>query len=206
MISNHKIRRSLLIAILTGTAAIFIVAVYFFTHNNGYEPAVEPNISTEQPAISENKSNNASLPIRLKIPRIKVDASVEYTGLTASGDMDVPTNSIDVGWYKLGARPGNNGSAVIAGHLVGQKGEPAVFADLSKLEKGDTMSITDDKGDTISFIVRETRSYGLQERPSEVFDTNDDTAHLNLITCSGSWDLANSSYVERLVVFADRTD
>ncbi len=141
--------------------------------------------------------------MRLMIPSINVNTSIQYLGVTPKGEMDVPSNTVDVGWFKLGSRPGEKGSAVISGHFDGKNGEAGVFTNLNKLRKGDNIYIQDDKGRYISFIVRESRTYdpGYAE---EVFSVND-TAHLNLITCDGVWDGAKKSYTKRLVVFADIT-
>lgn len=114
--------------------------------------------------------------------------------------MEVPSNIIDVGWFKLGSRPGEKSSAVISGHIDGNEGEAGVFNNLHKLQQGDALYIKDDKGAVITFVVRESRIYnpGFAE---EVFSTNDN-AHLNLITCDGVWDSDKKSYTKRLVVFA----
>jgi LPXTG-site transpeptidase (sortase) family protein len=122
-------------------------------------------------------------------------------GLTASGDMEAPKTNEDSGWYKYGPHPGNTGSAVIAGHLgVGSR---AVFTQLGMLTKGDIVSVTDDRGQTVSFIVTHTRTYAYNTEPSEVF-TSSTGAHLNLITCNGDWDATKRTYSERLVVFTDK--
>lgn len=141
------------------------------------------------------------LPVRLTIPTINVNAAIEQVGIAPSGEMDVPASTVDVAWFKLGYRPGEKGSAVISGHVDGKNGEPAVFINLYKLKKGDTLYIEDDKGTSIAFVVRESRTYnpGYAE---EVFTVND-TAHVNLVTCDGVWDGAKKSYSKRLVVFAD---
>ncbi|MCX6794188.1 MAG: class F sortase [Candidatus Gottesmanbacteria bacterium] len=142
--------------------------------------------------------------MRLRIPSINVNAAIEQVGVTPKGEMDVPGNIADVGWFKPGSRPGEKGSAVIAGHFNGENGEAGVFFDLYKLKEGDTLSIEDDKGTTITFVVRESRIYNLGYA-EEVFSSND-TAHLNLVTCDGVWDGANKSYSKRLVIFADITN
>ena len=143
------------------------------------------------------------LPVRLIIPKIKVDANVLHLGLTKEGNMDVPPDHVNVSWYKYGPHPGETGSAVIAGHLEGVK-EFGVFINLGKLVAGDTISILDDKGVTTVFTVRETRLYSQNERPTEVFnDANG--AHLNLITCTGTWSNAQQRYSKRLVVFTDKS-
>lgn len=141
------------------------------------------------------------LPVRLTIPAINIQAVVQSMGVTASGEMDVPNNSVDVGWFKLGSRPGLKGSAVIAGHVDDHNGNAGIFMNLYKLKQGDNIYIEDDTGKTISFVVRESRLYdpGYAE---EVFSANG-KAHLNLITCDGVRDGIKKSYSKRLVVFTD---
>lgn len=143
------------------------------------------------------------LPVRLKIPSINVDAVIQYVGVTPKGEMEVPSNATDVGWFKIGSRPGEAGSAVIAGHFDGKSGEPGVFFNLYKLKAGDKLYIEDDKGKTISFVVRESQVYNLGYADT-VFSRNDGT-YVNLITCDGVWDGAKKSYDKRLVVFTEKT-
>lgn len=130
-----------------------------------------------------------------------MNAPVKHLGVTAAGAMEIPTDAADVGWFKLGPRPGEKGSAVIAGHFDGKHGEAGVFYNLYMLRPGDMLSIEDAKGVAISFIVRKIHSYdpGYAE---EVFSAND-SAHLNLVTCDGLWDGTKKSYTQRLVVFTD---
>lgn len=142
------------------------------------------------------------LPMRLSIPKIDVDTSILYMGLTVSGDMEAPQKNDDTGWYKYGTRPGNEGSAVIAGHLG--VGSSAVFSRLGSLVKGDIVSVVDNRGQTVSFIVREVRTYSRDTESTEVFNSSTKGAHLNLITCSGNWNANQNTYSERLVVFTDK--
>jgi len=141
------------------------------------------------------------LPVALIIPSINVNSKIQYLGITSKGEMEVPNNINDVGWFKFGSRPGEKGSAVIAGHFNGENNQEGVFANLDKLKVGDKLSVVDDKGITTSFTVREIRTYspGFAE---EVFSSND-APHLNLITCDGLWDGAKKSYDKRLVIFSD---
>lgn len=145
-------------------------------------------------------------PTRLTIPGINVDAAVQYVGVTPDGVMDVPSNSIDVGWYKLGRSPGELGSAVIAGHFDSKEGEPGVFNTLDTLQPGDKIYVEDEKGTTIAFVVRESRRYDPDADAADVFGSSDGKAHLNLITCEGAWNEADNSYSHRRVIFADRED
>ncbi|MDO8593243.1 MAG: class F sortase [bacterium] len=164
---------------------------------------VLPEFQQSEPELEQNQPANQ--PIRLKIPKINVDAAVEYVGLTSQGAMDVPKGPSDVAWFKLGAHPGDNGSAVIAGHYGRWKnGKGSVFDNLNKLRQGDKLYIEDEKGIIISFVVRESRRYDPKADASDVFNSNDGGSHLNLIACDGVWDKAAKSYSKRLIVFADK--
>lgn len=148
-------------------------------------------------------AHSYGLPVQLQIAKLKVDAKVQYLGKTKTGTMDTPGNVIDVGWYKYGALPGNTGTAVIAGHLDGLKAEPGVFSQLKLLQPGDTVTVRDSAGATVSFIVRTTKNYSQNDEPAEVF-TSAEGSHLNLITCTGAWDKTAHQFAQRLVVFTDR--
>ncbi|MEX0919084.1 MAG: class F sortase [Candidatus Paceibacterota bacterium] len=144
----------------------------------------------------------SELPARLKIPSINVDAAIEYKSLTPEGAMDVPKGPDDIAWFDLGPRPGENGSAVIAGHRGWKNGRVAVFDNLDKLRKGDKIYVEDISGKSVSFVVRESRIYDSEAYVPEVFASNDGI-HLNLVTCVGVWDKSKKSSSQRLVVFTD---
>lgn len=165
---------------------------------------IEENFPAQEPALQTEKQSIAGLPLRLKIPSIKVDSDVENVGLTPEGSMDVPKERANVAWFELGQRPGDNGAAVIAGHYGRENDKGAAFDNLHKLRKGDKVYIEDDNGDIISFVVRESKRYDQNAYASAVFDSNDDKAHLNLITCEGEWDKDTNQYPTRLVVFTDK--
>lgn len=162
-------------------------------------------IGSAQPASAVLAEQAPSvLPVRLKIPAIQVDAAVLSVGLAPDGAMDVPKGPTDVAWFDKGALPGENGSAVMAGHFGWKDNIPAVFDDLSTLRKGDKIYVENDTGEMTTFVVRESRLFGEQGNAAEVFSSSDGKAHLNLITCEGVWNKETKSYSERLVVFADK--
>lgn len=143
-----------------------------------------------------------SRPVRLIIPRIGLNAAIEYVGLTTGGAMAAPSAPGTVGWYELGPRPGNTGSAVIDGHSGYADGTAAAFDELPALGKGDTLYVEDASGRLASFVVSATRLYARDANAAEVFAPTA-ARRLNLITCTGSFDAAAGTHSERLVVFAD---
>ena len=143
------------------------------------------------------------LPVRLQIPAIGVDSAIEDALITPDGRMDVPAGSVDVAWFALGPHPGEAGSAVIGGHFGIQNGVPFVFYNLDKVKIGDKVYVVNDKGDTLAFQVRKIQSFDRNADSTTVFTSSDGLAHLNIITCEGTWNQVNGAYPQRLVVFTD---
>lgn len=143
------------------------------------------------------------LPVNLKIPKLAVNADVEYVGKDGSGRMDVPKKDEDVAWWKFGAKPGEMGSAVLAGHFDRKDGGPAVFYDLSKLKMGDTIEVMGEKGEILSFEVVGTEIFKDSEFPLQEVFGRTDGRYLNLITCDGVYDRNSKNYSDRLVVFTE---
>ena len=196
-----KLSKLTLAAATFAVVAFFIIVFIFlfkFRHSTQHD-FKNTNI------YDQEQADSLGLPVRLKIPVINIDAAVESLGRTSQGDMDVPKGPDDVAWYDLGTLPGESGSAVIAGHYgTWKNGQGSVFNNLNKLNQGDKIYIEEEKGKTITFVVRERRSYDPKADASGVFISNDGKSHLNLITCEGSWDKNSKSYSQRLVIFADK--
>lgn len=155
-------------------------------------------------AIANSESSNGVLvPVRIMIPKIDVDTTVEPVGLTEDGAMDAPRGPAETGWFSFGTRPGEIGSAVISGHSGWKNNIPAAFDELNKLRVGDKISVADGNGAITTFIVRKIQTYDPNADASDVFSSSDGKAHLNLITCEGIWNKISKSSSKRLVVFTD---
>jgi len=168
------------------------------------ESTTEVDESLSVPTHPLGAEESIGVPVRIRIPSIALNAPVEKVALTKTGLMDVPKLQFDAGWYKLGPRPGEIGSAAIDGHVDWVNGSAAVFVNLHKLKAGDLVEVQDDKGAIITFVVRESRRYDPTANATDVFISKDGKAHLNIITCDGAWDKTANQYSKRLVVFTDR--
>jgi sortase (surface protein transpeptidase) len=162
-------------------------------------------VETTSPPVA---SGTIGLPARLIIPKLDIDANFQDTGLKPDGTMEVPSTIYVVGWFTGSVRPGEKGVAIITGHIAQVRGgvvtKPGVFSNLSTLVVGDTLSVVDDKGASVTFAVRAVRSYDPTADATDVFTSTDHGAHLNIITCEGTWVQSQLSYTERLVVFTDK--
>ncbi len=146
-------------------------------------------------------------PVRLVIPKLNINAVFQYDGLTPSGIMETPSNVSDVGWFTGSALPGKEGVAIVIGHVAqirrGVVTKRGVFSNLGLLKAGDTFSVINNEGVTTNFIVRKSHTYDPTADAIDVFSSTDGGAHLNFITCEGTWNQAQLEYTQRLVVFAD---
>ncbi|MFP3915343.1 MAG: class F sortase [Actinomycetota bacterium] len=146
-------------------------------------------------------------PQRLRIPAIGVDAPVGPYGVDAgTGQMAVPADTTEVGWYRFGPSPGQPGSAVLAAHvdLAGQG--PGVFFRLAELEPGDRIEIVTDEGEARVFSVEARATYRKDELPSETVFSREGDPVLTLVTCGGAFDPAASRYDSNVVVYARPVD
>lgn len=140
-------------------------------------------------------------PTTVAIPAINVEAEIEHVGLLPNGQMNEPSTMEGVAWYEPGAKPGDQGSAVLAGHVDSKTG-PAVFFDLGKLKKGDEINVTGADGETLTFIVQEQAVYPREEAPVQKIFGYSFRRQLNLITCTGEFNRDAGTHEERMVVYA----
>lgn len=183
---------------------VFLGLVFHFVFQDEVEGDLA-QITAKATAFYEQKQTDlVGFPIRLKIPSINLDAAVEYVGLTSKGALDTPKGSANVAWFDQGPRPGEIGNSIIDGHFGYKNNKPAVFDNLYRLKKGNKIYIEDSKGKIITFVVQELKIYDRNQEASDVFISNDEKSHLNLITCEGTWNVIDKTHSNRLVIFADK--
>ena len=140
------------------------------------------------------------IPVRLRIPYLGINTAVEAVGMK-DGNMDVPSGWWTVGWFRLGIHPGEQGNAVIDGHLDSTTGS-AIFMWVRNLRPGHLIYVTDDLGVERAFVVTEVSSYANADVPLQRLFGSSSERHLNLITCSGAWQAQQHLYDQRLVVYS----
>ena len=157
----------------------------------------KPTVATSTP-----KPSSSTLPSRLIIPSLNIDANVQQVGINVKGNMGTPNNFTDVAWYKPGTIPGEKGSAVMDGHVDNGLALAGVFKKLNTIKVGDDVYVTRADGVKLHFRVVDTQlvPYTDKSANEKVF-TQNDAARLNLITCTGEWVPGDKTYDHRLVVY-----
>jgi LPXTG-site transpeptidase (sortase) family protein len=163
-------------------------------------PAGDPRFGPQAAPLAR------SVPVRIRIPAIAVNAPVIGLGLNADGTIQLPplAERNVAGWYKHGPTPGQQGPAVILGHVDSLTG-PSVFYKLKDLRKGETVYVTLADGQRPAFTVD-----GIQVVPKDRFPTSAVYGRvayqgLRLITCGGPFDTASGHYLDDIIVYAHRS-
>ncbi|MET9429411.1 class F sortase [Streptomyces sp. NPDC003036] len=170
-------------------------------------PVRQAAAPTQPPRASVGKQTPLSLPrsvpTRLRIPAIGVDAPFTDLSIGPSGRLEAPPDDDVnlVGWFAAGVSPGQLGTAIVAGHLD-TKTSPAVFARLSTVQPGNRVAISRKDGTTATFVVDTIESFPQDDFPDERVYSDTADAQLRLITCGGSYDHEKKRYTENTVVFA----
>jgi hypothetical protein len=141
-------------------------------------------------------------PTRLTIPAIGVDHPIVAVGRSTDGAMEVPDDVHAIGWYApMGVRPGDPGSAVLAGHVDSRRQGRGAFFDLRSLEVGDDIVVGTVAGEQRWVVTGRTR-YPKAELPVDDLFTVGGGPRLVLITCGGDFDPSHRSYRDNVVVAA----
>ena len=148
------------------------------------------------------ESIKGMIPSRVEIPSIGVAASIQATGILENGEMGVPDEVEEVGWFEPGYKAGAKGHAVLAGHVDSLTG-PAVFYDLKKVAIGETVKLKDADGREMVFEVKEIASYETNRAPVGKIFGPSPKRMINLITCTGDYNRKIGSHEKRLVVSAE---
>ncbi|MFG2621615.1 class F sortase [Streptomyces sp. NPDC048507] len=148
-----------------------------------------------------------SVPDRVTIPAVHVDAPLDTVGVDAQGVMREPdfAKPDDASWYKDGPTPGEPGAAAIVGHMDTPQAPEAVFFNLKELKKDAKIEVHRTDGSTAVFAVDAVDTFKKDAFPTDkVYGDTHGRAELRLITCGGGL-TADRHWDSNVVVFAHLT-
>lgn len=141
-------------------------------------------------------------PIGLTIESLGINvATVIDVGVEDNGDMEVPPAD-EVGWYRYGPAPGQEGSSVLAAHIA-YDGVDGVFVNLDDLALGSIIAVEYDDGSIAEFEAVATEQYNKQQLPKDSIFARTGEPQLVLITCGGEFNRQVRSYDDNIVVYAN---
>jgi hypothetical protein len=161
---------------------------------------------TGGPAVtfhSDRSFDSIAVPVRIRIPALHVNSTVQRLGLQKDGTIAVPGRSDVAGWYEHGPRPGQAGPAVILGHVDSKEG-PGIFIGLSRVAIGTTVAIDRADGTSATFRITKLTKVPKVQFPTDLVYAPTLDPTLRLVTCGGSFDRSRGSYRDNVIAFADQ--
>ncbi|MBT2504174.1 class F sortase [Curtobacterium sp. ISL-83] len=165
-----------------------------------------PQASAAAPGAPSGPILSASPPTHLLIPSIGVSSDLIRLGLNTDGTVQVPPliRNSPAGWYEGSPTPGQQGPAVILGH-VDTYSERSVFYRLGDMRPGDQISVTRADNTVAVFTVTQVGDYPKANFPQLQVYGNTRSAQLRLITCGGDYDAQTGHFLNNIVIYATLT-
>ncbi len=123
-------------------------------------------------------------------------------GVAADGQMALPPDPADVGWYRYGPRPGDNaGATVLAAHIDAIGYGVGPLARLRELRSGDVIDVVS-RGTPRRYVVSSTRHLEKTSLDLGSLFSRTGPPRLHLVTCGGHFDRRQRHYEQNIVVEA----
>jgi LPXTG-site transpeptidase (sortase) family protein len=142
-------------------------------------------------------------PTSVELGGVDIAAEVQAVGIDSDGQMELPPDPDEVGWYRFGPTAGDGtGSVVLAGHVDSRKYGLGQLVRLQEAEVGDEVVVRTKAGDVHKYTVTDVRNVPRSELPLDEVFSRDGAERLLLITCGGGYD-DNRGYDDNVVVTAE---
>ena len=177
-------------------------------------PAPSPSPLFEKPEVAVpavpvvDASMLASLPVaaapsRMVVASLGVDVPVLATGLDDAGNMALPPDPANAGWYEYGPAPASPaGATVIAAHVDSLTYGIGPFAAFADAVPGTEIVVTDTAGAVRTYVVSSVNTTDkLDVVWASVFDRTG-PSRLVVVTCGGEFDYSTRHYLSNVIVVA----
>jgi LPXTG-site transpeptidase (sortase) family protein len=168
---------------------------HLFDSSKNFEVPINSSIIVEAETIIPD------IPNKISIPSIGLESQIDPVGLTADNLVDVPQSN--VGWYNMGAKPGETGTAALDGHFKDFKFGPGVFYRLSELQVGSDIYIKDISNKEFHYKVVKNDLVNTDRFPTNQVYGHSSKPLLNLVTCAGNYDHAKKDFDKRTIVYSE---
>jgi LPXTG-site transpeptidase (sortase) family protein len=143
-----------------------------------------------------------SAPVELGIAQLGVQAEIVPVGVDQDGQVVIPEDIAQVGWYKFGATPGSGqGSSVLVGHRDGRNYGKGAFYNVGSLNPGDTVTLRNAEDQVVTYRVTGRESTYKEELPMRELFRETGEEVLTLISCIGAY-IPGVGYDQNVVITA----
>ncbi|MGZ0712529.1 class F sortase (plasmid) [Coraliomargarita sp. W4R53] len=156
-------------------------------------------VSSSKPVAAEA----VVAPLRLEIDAIGVNMPIVPVGVDQNSQMELPVDPAIGGWYRFGADAAvDAGNMVLAAHVDAPDYPIGPLADLREVREGETVTVTNDAGDAVDYLVESVTYYPKTELPTDEIFSRDGEPALVIITCGGPFDSSSGHYRDNVVAVA----
>lgn len=142
-------------------------------------------------------------PRELRIPSAGVTMPIVATGVLDDGQMELPEDPAEIGWYRFGPGPGDQrGSVVLGGHVDSTRFGVGPLARLGTIEEGARITVTDADGTAVRYRVTSVERIRKAALPTDRLFDPDSEPRLVVITCGGRYLPEAGGYEDNIVVIA----
>lgn len=208
---RNSLYRKLLLVGMIASIALFVYFLVLFIGENIMPsgPYNTPPPVTPAPTITIAPTENVTpaptpyvkiAPVHLYFPNQEIDMEIEPVGQDEEGRMGTLDTHLKAAWYEPGPAPGDEGNALINGHIRWKK-KLGYFSVLQDMQLYDPIVTLHSDGSLRVFYVVSVDIYPLDNVPEHVM-AFDDVRRVTLITCNGEFDRSIGTSVNRCIVIA----
>lgn len=92
-------------------------------------------------------------PKLLKVPKMRLNGTIEPVGMSSNNVLGAPTDIRNVGWYMSSGKPGDPAAVMVMNGFVGTANHPGAFNKISKLAVNDLFQVVTGDDRPISYRV-----------------------------------------------------
>lgn len=163
----------------------------------------ETDDAAQDDELLEATAPRPAPPVAVDIPSIGVEeATVVDVALDERGAVEIPDDVREVGWYRRGPRPGEDGNAFMTSHVDSRTQGRGVLFDLRRTAPGDPITVTHADGTRTDWEVVRRERITKGSYPMEQVFRFDGPPGLVIDTCGGAFDPSTGSYEHIDIIYA----
>lgn len=207
--------------LVTGVAALALLTgcSSLGSEQNAVPTAVPSELAPSPTPTTTSPATTTTVPLyRATVPPVAPDpaapakVTVDWAGITApvravgtddAGQMELPADPADAGWYRFSAAPSaTTGTTVLAAHVDAVGYGVGPFAHLVDVPKGTRITLTDTAGRQTAYRIDSVSLLTKTGVPWKSIFTTTGARRVVLVTCGGAFNYQTHHYLSNLVVTA----
>jgi sortase (surface protein transpeptidase) len=139
----------------------------------------------------------------LRLPSLSISMPIRPVGVDPDGQMELPPDPDDIGWYRYGASAGSGtGTVVLGGHVDSRRRGLGPLRDLEQIAGGDPLIVAT-SDDAHRYRVTRIWTVDRDRLPNSEIFARTGPERVAVITCTGPYLPWRGGYQQNLIVIAE---